>query len=204
MFLMFARFNFVSADLAAEDKNYFDHHVPLARRLPGVRMYLTGKLLETPNRKPDRYRAVLFGYDTPQAGLSSLDCPTGVELMADSAGHIAGTIVDACEGHVLVPFEARRPGMPCLVAALRYNVNPSVDDGRLRSHQASIHNLPRLCGYVTGATFAARGERPDRNWMEIRIFQSPELRQSLSELIAIDQSIALDPLIYCFEGEVQL
>ena len=32
MFLMFARFSFKSSDLAAENKNYLEHHVRLARQ----------------------------------------------------------------------------------------------------------------------------------------------------------------------------
>lgn len=205
MFLMFARFNFVSSDLAAEDKNYMDNHVRLARQLPGVRMYLTGKLIETAQFKPDRYRAVVFGYETAQAGLTSLDCPVGVELMADSAGHIVGTLVDACEGEIIVPFDGRLPGQPCLVAALQYNLDPPADETRLRSFQSSIRNLPGLCGYMVGPTFEARGQRPERNRMEIRVFRPDALRQkSWGDLIALDQSLARAPLIYCFEGEVQI
>src|SRR5215469_3694113 len=115
MFLMFARFDFKSSDLAAEDKNYFDKHVRLARQLPGVRMYLTGRLVTTAQGKPGHYRAVLFGYDTPQAGLTSLDCPVGVELMADSAEHIVGTTVAACEGEVMLPYDGRKSGQACIV-----------------------------------------------------------------------------------------
>jgi hypothetical protein len=205
MFLMFARFSFISPDLAAEDKNYLDNHVRLARQLPGVRMYLTGKLIETAQGRPDRYRAVVFGYDTAQAGLTSLDCPVGVELMADSAGHITGTLVEACEGEVIIPFDGRRPGQPCLVAALQYNLNPSADEARLRAGQNSIRSLPGLCGYMAGPTFEARGQRPDRERMEIRIFRPDALHgKSRGELIALDQSSVRAPLIYCFEGEVQI
>jgi hypothetical protein len=205
MFLMFARFSFISSDLAAEDKTYMDNHVRLARQLPGVQMYLTGKLIETAQAKPDRYRAVVFGYDTAQAGITSLDCPVGIELMADSAGHITGTLVDACEGEVMVPFDGRRPGQPCLVSALLYNLDTPADEARLRSYQNSIRNLPDLCGYMTGPTFEARGQRPDHDRMEIRIFRPDALRQkSWSELNALDQSLASAPVIYCFEGEVQI
>ncbi len=205
MFLMFARFSFISPDLAAEDQNYLDNHVRLARQLPGVRMYLTGKLIETAQGRPDRYRAVVFGYDTAQAGLTSLDCPEGVELMADSAGHIAGTLVDACEGELTVPFDGRRPGQPCLVAALQYNLNPPADEARLRSYQNSIRNLAGLCGYMAGPTFEARGQRPDRDWMEIRIFRPDALSEkSWRELIAMDESITRAPRVYCFQGEVQI
>lgn len=205
MFLMFARFNFKSADLAAEDKNYFDNHVTLARRLPGVRMYLTGKLLETAPGKPDRYRAVVFGYDTAQAGLTSLDCPVGVELMADSAEHIVGTTVAACEGGIIVPFADRRPGEPCLVAALLYNLSGSANETGLRAAQNSIRHLPGLCGYMAGPTFEARGERPERDRMEVRIFRPDALRErSWRDLIALDESLTRDARVYCFQGEVQI
>jgi len=205
MFLMFARFDFKNSDLAAEDKNYFDHHVALARRLPGVRMYLTGKLVETRNAKPDRYRAVVFGYDTAQAGLTSLDCPVGVELMADSAEHIVGTVVDGAESEVILPFDGRRPGQPCLVTAVLYNLAEPADESRLRSYRNAIGNLPALCGYMAGRTFEARGQKPDREWMEIRIFGPDALREkSWDELISVDESFMRSPRIYCMQGEVQI
>ncbi|MDE2451648.1 MAG: hypothetical protein KGO22_21900 [Gammaproteobacteria bacterium] len=71
MFIMFARFDFQSPDLESENKNYRENHVRLARQLPGVRMYLTGKLLATPQGRPDRYRAVVFIYDSPEIAARS-------------------------------------------------------------------------------------------------------------------------------------
>jgi hypothetical protein len=205
MFLMFARFNFKSADLAAEDKNYFDNHVRLARQLPGVRMYLTGRLIDAGNGRPGHYRAVVFGYDTAQEGLTSLDCPVGAELMADSAAHIVGTTVAACEGQTILPFADRSPGEPCLVVALRYNLAPSAEAARLHAHRNSIRNLPGLRGYMAGPTYEARGERPDRNSMEIRIFRPVASREkSLRHMIALDESLTRDAIVHCFEGEVQM
>jgi uncharacterized protein (TIGR02118 family) len=204
MFLMFARFDFKGSDLAAEDRNYLDNHVRLARQLLGVRMYLTGKLLETTDGKPDRYRAVVFGYDSPQAAAASLDCPAGVEMAADSAGHIVGTLVDACEGQIAVPFDRRRPGQPVTVAALMYNPGQGANEARLRSYQNSIRGLTGLCGYMHGRTCEARGQKPDRDWMEIRIFVSDARGKISSEQLALDESIVSAPRIYCFEGEVQI
>jgi uncharacterized protein (TIGR02118 family) len=204
MFLMFARFDFKSTDLAAEDKNYFDHHVALARQLPGVRMYLTGKLLETAQGKPDHYRAVVFGYDTAEAGLTSLDCPAGAELMADSAEHIVGTTVAACEGEVIVPFDARRPGERCLVVALLYNLAAHADEARMRSYRNSIRDQPGLCGYMAGPTFEARGEKSERDRMEIRIVRPDALREKSRRDLASADDLMRSPLVYCFEGEVQI
>lgn len=204
MFMMFARFNFKSSDLAAEDKNYLDNHVRLARQLPGVRMYLTGKLLHNAQSKPDRYRAVVFGYDDAQAGLTSLDCPIGTELMADSAEHIADTVVDAAEARIIVPFQARMSGQPCLIVTLLYDFG-TPDDERRIAYQNSIVNLPGLCGYMAGRAAEARGQRPEREVMEIRIFQRDALDgKSWQDLAALDQSLMRAPRVYCIEGEVQL
>jgi uncharacterized protein (TIGR02118 family) len=205
MFMMFARFSFKSADLEAEDLNYFDNHVRLARQLPGVRMYLTGKLVQTAPSKPDRYRAVVFGYDSAQQGLTSLDCPIGTELMADSAEHIIDTVVDAAECEAIVPFDSRRPGDSCLVITVLYNIGTPADEARRPSYQNSIRNLPGLCGFMTGHTYEARGQRPDRDRMEIRIFRPDALSgRSWDDLITLDTTIMRSPRIYCCEGEVQV
>ncbi len=205
MFLMFARFSFKSSDLAAEDKNYLEHHVRLARQLPGVRMYLTGKLAGTARGKPDRYRAVVFGYDTREASLNSLDCPVGVEMMADSAQHIVGTVVSAFDGEVMVPFDSRRPGQPCCVAVMLANLNVRPEHPRYLAHRNSTRTLPDLCGYMGGPTFEARGEKPARNWMEIGIFRTSEaMRRAFSEAAAGGESPFEGPIIYNLEGEVQV
>jgi hypothetical protein len=202
MFLMFARFDFKSSDLAAEDRNYMQNHVRLARQLPGVRMYLTGKLIETAQGKPDHYRAVLFSYDTAEAGLNSLDCPVGRELMADSAGHIVGTVVNAFEGQTIVPFHNRRPGQLCRVAALMYDLKTAPDDSRYRDWQNSIRTQTGLLGYMAGRSFAAPGEKAERDWMEVRI--ADPARAAGDRLAAVDVPLMQAPLVYCFEGEVQI
>jgi len=205
MFLMFARFSFKSSDLAAEDKNYLEHHVRLARQLRGVRMYLTGKLAETARGKPDHYRAVVFGYDTPEAGLNSVDCPVGVEMMADSAQHIVGTVVSACEGEVIVPFDGRRPGQPSCVAVVMANLNVGPDAPRYLAHRNSVRALPGLCGYMAGPTFEARGEKPARNWMEIGIFRTSEaMLRAFSGTATGSEPPFEAPIIYNLEGEVQM
>lgn len=205
MFLMFARFSFKSSDLAAENKNYLEHHVRLARQLPGVRMYLTGKLAGTARGQPDHYRAVVFGYDTPEAGLNSVDCPVGVEMMADSAQHIVGTVVSAFEGEVIVPFDGRRQGQPCCVAVLMANLNIGPDDPRYLAHRSSVRTLPDVCGYMAGPTFEARGEKPARNWMEIGVFRTSEaMRRAFSAAAAGNESLFEAPIIYNLEGEVQM
>jgi hypothetical protein len=104
-----------------------------------------------------------------------------------------------------VPFESRRRGQPCCVAMLMCNLKTTPDDPRYRTYQNSISRLPELSGYMAGRTFEARGEKPDRNWMEARIFAADAARRAAGgELIAVDESLMDAPRIYYFEGEVQI
>ena len=124
--------------------------------------------------------------------------------MADSAGHIVGTMVNAFQGDVIVPFDSRQAGQPCCLAALMYNRTGGGDEARYRAYQNSIRSPPGLCGYMAGRTFEARGQKPDRDWMEIRIFhRSDALRQSFNQSDAL-ASLLTAPIVYCLEGEVQI
>ncbi len=68
-------------------KNYFRNKLSGSLiNCPALRIDVKGKLIGSSHTKPAHQRAMVFGYDNPEAGLSSLDCPVGVELMADSAG----------------------------------------------------------------------------------------------------------------------
>jgi hypothetical protein len=205
MFLMFARFSFKSSDLAAEDRNYLGHHVRLARQLPGVRLYLTGKLIDTGFGKPDHYRAVLFGYDNPAAAANSVNAAVNAELMADSAAHIMGTTVAGCDADEIVSFSGRRAGQRCCVAALMYNRAASAGEERFRAYEESIRALPGLCGFMSGPAREARGQQPDHDWMEVRIVDPGVAREaSWSRLLAVDEAVASTVHIHCLEGEVQL
>ena len=56
---IFACFNFIG-DLVAEEKNYLDVHVELAKQLPGLRQYITGKLRPSGTTAPAYYRAAML------------------------------------------------------------------------------------------------------------------------------------------------
>ena len=55
MHLTFVTFNYQSADLEAEERNYLGHHVELAKRFPGLRQYYTGRLMKVAGRNPIRF-----------------------------------------------------------------------------------------------------------------------------------------------------
>ncbi len=207
MFVMFARFNYKSPNLVAEEKNYLEHHVRLARQLLGVRMYLTGKLLETAQTTPDRYRAVVFSFDSPESAASSYDCPAGVELAADSAGHIDGTVVDAVQAQTFLPFDPRTAGQRCFVMARAFVLKP--DDLALDDYQTlqqMIRKAPGLRGYLAGQTHAAREQKPDRTRMEIVIFDHRDAFRAAftGDLAAAERSLLLAPRTYLLDGRVEI
>ena len=54
MQLTFVTFNYQSADLEAEERNYLGHHVELVKRFPGLRQYYTGRMMKVAGKEPDR------------------------------------------------------------------------------------------------------------------------------------------------------
>jgi hypothetical protein len=211
MFAMFARFNYKSPNLETEEKNYLEHHVRLARQLLGVRMYLTGKLLETAHTRPDRYRAVVFTFDTPDSAASSYDCPAGAELATDSAGHIDGTVVDAFQTLTFLPFDPRTAGQRCFVMARAFDLSPgerASDDPQKRYQglQEMIRATPGLRGYLAGQMHAAPDKKLDRTRMEIVIFDHRDAFRAAftGELAAVEQSLLLAPRTYLLDGRVEV
>jgi hypothetical protein len=211
MFAMFARFDYKSPDLEAEEGNYLEHHVRLARQLLGVRMYLTGKLLDTAPVKPDRYRAVVFTFDSPQSAASSYNCPAGAELAADSAGHIAGTLVDAFQAETFIPFDPRVAGQRCFIMARAFDLksdqrDPNDAEKRYRGLQDMIRKLPGLRGYLAGQMGEGRDQKPDRTRMEIVIFDHRDAFRGgfVGDLAAAEQTLLLSPRTYLLDGRVEL
>lgn len=50
------------------DELYFNHHVPLAKRIPGLRRYVTTKFIPTPNgTAPAYYRMAELYYDDEES-----------------------------------------------------------------------------------------------------------------------------------------
>jgi len=78
-FLMAAEFNLDKANPEAAEKRYREHHTSIARRLPGLRNYLIGKL----GAKADRYRIAILGFDSIEAFKDAYQSPVGAELIKD-------------------------------------------------------------------------------------------------------------------------
>jgi uncharacterized protein (TIGR02118 family) len=91
MFYMIGTFNFDSTRYTPEkaERHYLEYHVPLAKRMPGLRKYVIGTLLETPRIRPDRHRGAILAFDDLAAWRAAYASPVGRELRADEDTLIA-------------------------------------------------------------------------------------------------------------------
>jgi hypothetical protein len=64
MLYMIATFDlrFAGATPMAAERHYLERHVPLARRLPGLRAYVVGTLAATPGIPADRRRGAILAF----------------------------------------------------------------------------------------------------------------------------------------------
>lgn len=82
-FIMAAEFNLEqSGGLEAAEQRYRNNHTSLARRLPGVRNYIIGKLAGA-GPAADRYRIAILAFDSEQAFLDAYRSPEGRVLRKD-------------------------------------------------------------------------------------------------------------------------
>jgi uncharacterized protein (TIGR02118 family) len=93
MHTVFALFNFKSSDLAAEENNYIEHHVQLARQLPGLRQYIIGRVRGPAGQPAPYYRAATLSFDSNDAKRSAMrDSPVAKPLAADGNAYMSDTM----------------------------------------------------------------------------------------------------------------
>ena len=101
-FVMAAEFNLeASGGLEAAENRYRNHHVGIARRLPGLRNYVIGRLGAN-GAKPDRYRMALLAFDSVEAFRAAYRSPVGKELVGDEEATIRDARVYRLEARVEV------------------------------------------------------------------------------------------------------
>ena len=180
MLLNLVRFNFKSADLDAEERNYLGHHVALAMKLPGLRLYYTGRLLEVGGEKPDRYRAAVLAFDSTDASSAAMRTEAGAALAADGQAHLTALERRSADAEVIVPFDSRRAGQPCFIMAAEFDL--ATDGGgieaaetRYRDHHVAIaRRLPGLRNYIIGKLAPAGGGVASRYRLAVLAFDSPD------------------------------
>ena len=174
MHFTFVGFNFQSADLEAEERNYFGNHVALAKSLPGLRQYYTARTLEHRGEKPSHFRHALLVFDNAEDSVTAYQTPAGPKILADTQAHIKDLRSNFFEGEIIVPFENRKPGQKCFVMAAEFNLdkaNPEAAEKRYREHHTGIaRRLPGLRNYIIGKL----GASDDRYRIAMLAFDSLE------------------------------
>ena len=102
-FVMVAEFDLVQgAGLDAAEKHYLGTHVSIARRLPGLRNYIIGKLIRTPGIEDSRYRMATLVFDSLDAYRAAYRSPVGRELLKDEEATIRNARVCRLDARVEV------------------------------------------------------------------------------------------------------
>jgi uncharacterized protein (TIGR02118 family) len=89
MQINFTSFNYKpGTDSSAEEKHYLDYHVGLAKKLPGLRIYLTGKFRQEANGEPRHVRAAILGFDNLAAATAAIESDIAKMVREDGAAHL--------------------------------------------------------------------------------------------------------------------
>jgi len=105
MFYMVATFDLRLPGATPTDveRHYLERHVPLARRLPGLRAYVVGTLAATPSIPADRRRGAILAFDSEDAWRAAYRSPAGRELRDDERRLIAEPRIVLLRGAEVVP-----------------------------------------------------------------------------------------------------
>ena len=102
-FVMVAEFDLEqSAGGEAAEKHYLGTHVSIARRLPGLRNYIIGKVIKTPGIEDSRYRMATLVFDSLDAYRAAYASPAGRELLKDEEATIRNARVYRLDARVEV------------------------------------------------------------------------------------------------------
>ena len=168
----FVGFNYQSADLEAEERNYLGHHVALAKSFPGLRQYYTARTIEHHGEKPKHLRRALLMFDSADAAGKAMQSAAGPAIIADTQAHLKDLETSIFDGEIIVPFENRKPGQKCFLMTAEFNLdptNPEAAEKRYREHHTRIaRRLPGLRNYMIGKL----GANADRYRIAILAFDS--------------------------------
>jgi uncharacterized protein (TIGR02118 family) len=217
---VFACFDFKSADLEAEERNYADVHVPLAKQLPGLRQYLTGRMRAPAGQQPPHYRAVTLSFDDTAAAAHAMrNSPVAKPLAADGREHMVNLRWLELDAEIVVPFEVKKPGLGFLLMAAEFDLHvekagfkdaASAEARYLGEHTRIARRLPGLRHYMVGRLVEAAGRHPDRSRMALLAFDDEAaLREAYRsavgvELIKDEEATIAQARVYRIEATVQI
>ncbi len=178
MHLTFVAFNFKGSDAASEEQHYADYHVALAKSLPGVCMYLTGRLRPVSGARLDHLRAAILGFKTAEGSSAAMASAAGAKIIADTQAHLSDLRLEAFEAEAVVPFEAAPPGTRRFVLAAAFDFRP--EQGALAAaernykarHVEIARKLPGLKGYLIARLGGPGAGAPDRQRIAMLMFES--------------------------------
>lgn len=104
MLYMIASFNLDLTRRSPEEAeaHYLSVHVPLAKRLPGLRRYVIGTNRETKRIKPEFHRSAILGFDSLEALRAAYRSDAGQVLRKDEDDLIGEGRVILLEGQEIV------------------------------------------------------------------------------------------------------
>jgi uncharacterized protein (TIGR02118 family) len=204
----FVGFNYRSADLEAEERNYLGHHVALVKTLPGLRQYYTAKTMEHRGEKPALFRHAILAFDNAQSAGTAPSI--GAQVAADTEAHLKDLRVQVFDGEIIVPFDNRKPGQKCFLMSAEFNLdktNLDAAERRYREHHTSIaRRLPGLRNYMIGKL----GAKADRYRIALLAFDSLEAFKEAykspvgAELIKDENETIHDARVLRLEARVEV
>jgi uncharacterized protein (TIGR02118 family) len=150
---VFATFNFKGSDVATAERHYLENHVRLTLALPNLRQYITGRI-RPDLQHPMPYRAA-FNYFDGEAELRwALKSPAAKPLLQDGAAHLRVNRWLELDSEIIVPFDSKQPGMPCLVLVMEFELKLNgISIEEAEQHYRKYHvdmarRLPNLRHYM--------------------------------------------------------
>ncbi len=211
MQLSVVKFNFKSDDLEAEEKNYLGHHVALAKRMPGLRLYYTGRLMGVQGHTPEHLRAAIIGFDDATAAAAAMRSEVAPPLVADTQAHLKDVASRSLAAEVIVPFDSRRAEQRCLVMCAEFDLERSGGLDAAERHYRDVHvgiakRLPGLRNYMIGKLEGGA----DRYRMAILVFDSLDaLRDAYrspvgKELVRDEEATIRNPRVMRLDARVEV
>jgi uncharacterized protein (TIGR02118 family) len=215
MHLTFVTFNYQSADLEAEERNYLGRHVALAKRFPGLRQYFTGRLMKVAGKEPDRVRAAILAYDDAAAAASAMRSEVVSALIEDAQAHLKDVTSASVEAETVVPFDSRRMGQQCLVMVAEFDFvqGAGVDAAEkhyLGTHVSIARRLPGLRNYIIGKLIKAPGIEDSRYRTATLVFDSLDAYRAAyaspagCELLKDEEATIRNARVYRLDARIEV
>jgi uncharacterized protein (TIGR02118 family) len=217
---IFSCFDFKSPDLEAEERNYADIHVELAKRLPGLQRYVTGRLRAPAGQQPPHYRAAILNFDSvADAEAATHKSPVAKPLAVDGRAHMTNLRWLEVDSEIIVPFETAHPGRQFLVMVAEFDLHvekagfseaASAERRYLGEHTRIARRLPGLRHYMVGRLVDAAQRKPDRLRIAFLAFDDAETLRSAyrspvgAELIKDEGATIANARVYRMDATIQI